>query len=54
MNKFNVGDKVRFINSGRKREIVEWTHRFPQPDDAYQFTNGFWSYGRNLELVEEV
>ena len=54
MKKFNVGDKVRFINSGRKREIAEWTHRFPQSEDEYQFTNGCWAYGDDLELVEEV
>ena len=54
MKKFNVGDKVRIINGGWKREIAEWMHRFPQPDDAYQFTNGEWYYGRRLELVEAV
>ena len=50
--KFNVGDKVRFINGGWKREIVEWTRSNKQPKDAYQFTNGNWAYGKNLELIE--
>ena len=57
MDKFNVGDKVRFIDGyckGEERVIAEWTQVFPQLDDEYQFTNGRWGYGGNLELVEEV
>ena len=50
--KFNVGDKVRFINGGWKREIAEWTADFEQPKDAYQFTNGSWAYNKNFELIK--
>ena len=55
MSKFKVGDKVRYAEGYLKDEehvIAEWTKDFPQAEDEYQFTNGCWSWGRRLELIE--
>ena len=55
MTKFKVGDKVRYIEGplkGGKRVIAEWAQDWERSEDWYQFTNGSYGLGRNLELVE--
>ena len=57
MFKFNVGDKVRYVEGyleDKDRVIAEWTKNCEQPEDEYQLTNGYLVYGRTLELVEEA
>ena len=55
MTKFKVGDKVHYIEGplkGGKRVIAEWAQDWERSEDWYQFTNGSYGLGRNLELIE--